>query len=218
MTMTRKRADEIIGSVSDGNWKLHCRTYGLPVSSCHKRCADAEKSTCHPKNCYAQRNCYRFGNVQEAQQKRLNAIKAANSTDIIDAFGYHFQKSKYFRLWDSGDFPTRRHFWRIIDAAQENPGCKIYAPTKRYEWVTEYMDDRWNLPNLCLRAGMYIIDPPKKMMEGFLKEFRVISYVFKDNEPFPEHPICRANHGMTCGVDCFICWEKSVRVVGYPWH
>ena len=219
--MNRADADHYIGSVSKGNGKMGIPVYGLPVSTCTKHAPLDECSTCCKTNCYAQRNKYNFPNVKAAQENRLTRINGDPGW-VSAAFEWHFQRSDYFRLWDSGDFPNATVMDSIVRAAEAaEDRCRIYAPTKRYDLLKAGYD----IPrpaNLCIRVGLWKIDPSPLEVQNYITTFGNVSIVLKDKHDLtwngePIH-VCAAPHKATCTVDCDVCFRNDVKVVGYPWH
>ena len=217
--MNRADADHYIGSVSRGNGKMGIPIYGLPVSTCTKHNPLDECSTCCKTNCYAQRNQYNFPNVKAAQKNRLTRI-LGDPGWVTAAFLWHFERSDYFRLWDSGDFPNASIMHSILSAArQAEDRCKIYIPTKRYDLMKQHHDTP---ENVVLRVGLWRIDPTNEEIARYQKQFGTISVVLKDrtSATWNGEPIhmCRAPHNAQCTVDCDVCFTGNTMVVGYPWH
>lgn len=205
---------------------MNCGCWGLPVSTCAKKEAGCEWSTCHPKNCYAQRGQYRFPNVIEAQEARL---KNTENPDFTIALTTILNKHKYFRFFDSGDFGNSGIMRSIMKACELAPFTKIHIPTKQYALV-EWYKGIWPIPeNVVIRAGMHVIDVDTDEAEQFTARFDNIAIVSKKAWTHPyvvngvmAHvcPAARNNPAgaVRCVIDCDWCWHKENETVVFPWH
>jgi hypothetical protein len=96
--MKTNEAKEITGSLSKPS-KMPGFAYGLPAAECKtgKKLQNVEGSTCY--DCYALKGCYVFKVVQDAQYKRLAAIRHPLWVRAMAA-QISSKKSKYFRWHD----------------------------------------------------------------------------------------------------------------------
>lgn len=121
--------------ISEGNSKMgKIASVSLPsVLSCRPgaKCI---------KNCYARKlenlrppvraaymhNWEVLNNQPEVFWKEINAVLALN---------------RFFRFHVSGDIPNMEYFKNMVQAAINNPECRILCFTKQYEIVNEYIED-----------------------------------------------------------------------------
>lgn len=223
--MLVKEAKELIRPAA-GNTKMNCGCWGLPVSTCTMRGPKDPDSTCNPKNCYAQRNQYRFPNVLEAQNLRL---ANTNDDDFVLALTTILNRHKYFRFFDAGDFPSSHVMRRIMRACELAPFTKIHIPSKKYDLIKWYRK-LWPLPdNVVIRAGMHIIDVDTNEAELFTADFPNIAIVSRKAYTHPyiingiEAHVCPAVHDnpdgqKRCIIDCDWCWHPENEAVIFPWH
>jgi hypothetical protein len=92
--MKTNEAKEITGSLSKPS-KMPGFAYGLPAAECKtgKKLQNVEGSTCY--DCYALKGCYVFKVVQDAQYKRLAAIKTP-AMGSSNGCANQFKKIKIF--------------------------------------------------------------------------------------------------------------------------
>jgi hypothetical protein len=93
--------------------------YGLPAKECKtgKKLQNVEGSTCY--DCYALKGCYVFKVVQDAQYKRLAAIRHPLWVRAMAA-QISSKKSKFFRWHDSGDVQDVEHLQKIYEVCKTN--------------------------------------------------------------------------------------------------
>ena len=80
--------------------------------------------------CYALKGCYVFKVVQDAQYKRLKAIRhplwvKAMTMQIAN------KKTKYFRWHDSGDIQDLKHLAKIFEVARRTPDVQSLVTDSR---------------------------------------------------------------------------------------
>ncbi len=221
--MLLKEAENAIGSYSRGNLKMNCGCWGLPTSTCRKQSPDNPESTCHKKNCYAQRNQYLFPNVIKAQAKRLGSTR---NPDFIQGLSTIFRKHEYFRMFDSGDFWSRNAIHDVMTAAAHAEDTKVYIPTKKYDDLEYYLSHGGEIPsNVTLRPGIWLIEPPISMIDDFCELWGRTSIVThepesyeKELKPYFSAHWCKAPHDEKCILECTACWDRKLEVAIYPWH
>ena len=132
-----KQFKEITGSLSKPS-KMPGHAYGLPAKECKtgSKLAKREGTTC--SSCYALKGCYVFKVVQEAQYKRLAAIRHPLWT-IAMAAQINSKKVKYFRWHDSGDVQDLKHLAKIFKVCTLSPDVQHWMPT-REAWVKKYIN------------------------------------------------------------------------------
>ena len=104
--------------------------YGLPAKECKTggKLQKVKGSTCY--GCYALKGCYVFKVVQDAQYKRLKAIRhplwvRAMTMQIAN------KKTKYFRWHDSGDIQDLKHLAKIFEVARRTPEIQSLVTDSR---------------------------------------------------------------------------------------
>jgi hypothetical protein len=105
--MKTKEALEIVGGLSKPS-KMPGWAYGLPAKECKtgSKLQNVPGSTCY--DCYALKGCYVFKVVQDAQYRRLKAIRSPLWTGAM-AYLINSKKSNVFRWHDSGDVQDEEH-------------------------------------------------------------------------------------------------------------
>ena len=93
-------------------------------------------STCY--GCYALKGCYVFKVVQDAQYKRLKAIRHPLWVRAM-AMQINSKKTKFFRWHDSGDIQDLKHLAKIFEVAKRSPDVQHWLPT-REAWTVKYQD------------------------------------------------------------------------------
>ena len=227
--MTLKEAQRLLGGVSKGNAKMNCPCYGLPVTTCTPHRPERVDSTCNPKNCYAQRNCYNFPSVKDCLAWRLSMITDRNEHELLRAFIKVIGHQDYFRFFDSGDFPDFKTMKIILEAAEASPQTKVWIPTKRYDLVRELRQQSFETTtpsmtgepaNVTLRVGAWQIDPTDDTVDSYVESFGNVAIVVKERTRLYDHDavVCRAPKETTCITDCTACFDRTVPVVVYKWH
>jgi hypothetical protein len=130
--MNKTEASNITGSLSKPS-KMPGKAYGLPAKECKtgSKLAKIPGSTC--SSCYALKGCYVFKVVQDAQYRRLDAIRHPLWVQAM-AFHLTHQKADVFRWHDSGDVQDLKHLAKIFKVAKLTPGIRHWLPT-REAWV-----------------------------------------------------------------------------------
>ena len=199
--MLKKEAKKITGGLSKPS-KMPGPAYNLPAWAC-KTGAKLRKvpgSPCY--GCYAFKGRYNFSNVQQALQRRLEALE---SPLWVEAMVTLIKGQEFFRWHDSGDIQSEQHLKNIFEVCKLTPETKHWLPTQE----REYLKDPEAVPaNLIIRLSGSKIDGPSP------KAWPWTSSVVTSSEartcPAPEQ-------GNQCG-SCRACWDKSTRNVAYGKH
>ena len=203
--MKTSEAKIITGSLSKPS-KMPGWAYGIPAKECKtgKKLQDIEGSTCY--ECYALKGCYVFKVVQDAQYRRLAAIKHPQWVRAMAA-QINSKKSKYFRWHDSGDVQDIHHLRKIYQVARLTPGVKHWMPT-REAWTQKYDSKKYKPDNLTLRFSMPMVNQPAA--GNWSNTSTVVTDEKKATCPAPKQEnSCR---------DCRACWDPSVKNVAYGKH
>ena len=199
--MLKKEAKKITGGLSKPS-KMPGPAYNLPAWAC-KTGAKLRKvpgSPCY--GCYAFKGRYNFSNVQQALQRRLEALE---SPLWVEAMVTLIKGQEFFRWHDSGDIQSEQHLKNIFEVCKLTPETKHWLPTQE----REYLKDPEAVPaNLIIRLSGSKIDGPSP------KAWPWTSSVVTSSEartcPAPEQ-------GNSCG-SCRACWDKSTPNVAYGKH
>ena len=118
-------------SVSPGNIKLGAiRSVSLPAGiTCGREC----------ENCYAKKLEKLRPSVRKAYQNNLKILNE-DRDEYWRQVNEVLKTSRYFRFHVSGDIPNPDYLLRMAHAALENPKCEILCFTKRYEFVSDFLD------------------------------------------------------------------------------
>ena len=199
--MKTSEAWKIVGGLSKPS-KMPGWSIGLPAKECKtgSKLRDIVNSVCY--KCYALKGCYVFKVVQDAQYKRLEAVKSplwvAAMTILINS-----KKSKWFRWHDSGDVQDLNHLNKIFDVCRLTPSVKHWMPT-REAWIKEHVSRAPD--NLIIRFSMPMIDQPAA--GSWPNTSTVVTS--GANCPAPQQDgQCK---------DCRNCWNKEINNISYGQH
>ena len=176
--------------------------YGLPAKECKTggKLQAVPGSVCY--DCYALKGCYVFKVVQDAQYRRLAAIKHELWTGAM-ALLINSKKSKYFRWHDSGDVQDEDHLTKIFAVCKLTPETKHWMPT-REAWVKHF------LPlcpdNLTIRFSAPMID--QRAPSSWPNSSEVVS-------SGASCPAAKQNNECR---DCRACWDATIKTVSYGKH
>ena len=159
-------------------------------------------STCY--GCYALKGCYVFKVVQDAQYKRLKAIRHPLWVRAM-AMQINSKKTKFFRWHDSGDIQDLKHLAKIFEVAKRSPDVQHWLPT-REAWTKEYL--KQCPENLVIRFSMPMVNQPAA------ESWPQVSTVVTD----PSAATCPAPNQDNSCKDCRACWSKDVHNVAYLAH
>jgi hypothetical protein len=198
-----KQFKEITGSLSKPS-KMPGHAYGLPAKECKtgSKLAKREGTTC--SSCYALKGCYVFKVVQEAQYKRLAAIRHPLWVRAMAA-QINSKKVKYFRWHDSGDVQDLKHLAKIFKVCTLSPDVQHWMPT-REAWVKKYINRAPR--NLVIRYSTTMID--QEAPKSWPHTSTVVTDIHQATCPAPKQDnACK---------DCRACWDPSVKNVAYAAH
>ena len=199
--MLKREAKKITGGLSKPS-KMPGPAYNLPAWACKTgaKLRKVKGSPCY--GCYAFKGRYNFSNVQQALQRRLEALE---SPLWVEAMVTLIKGQEFFRWHDSGDIQSEQHLKNIFEVCKLTPDTKHWLPTQE----REYLKDPEAVPaNLIIRLSGSKIDGPAP------KAWPWTSSVVTSSEartcPAPEQ-------GNECG-SCRACWDKSTPNVAYGKH
>ena len=199
--MLKREAKKITGGLSKPS-KMRGPAYNLPAWACKtgSKLRKVPGSPCY--GCYAFKGRYNFSNVQQALQRRLEALE---SPLWVEAMVTLIKGQEFFRWHDSGDIQSEQHLKNIFEVCKLTPETKHWLPTQE----REYLKDPEAVPaNLIIRLSGSKIDGPSP------KAWPWTSSVVTS----PEARTCPApEQGNSCG-SCRACWDKSTPNVAYGKH
>ena len=199
--MKTSEAWALVGGLSKPS-KMPGWSIGIPAKECKtgSKLRQVKGSTCY--NCYALKGCYVFKVVQDAQYKRLEAIKSplwvAAMTILINS-----KKSKWFRWHDSGDVQDLQHLNKIYDVCRLTPSISHWMPT-REAWIMDHVSRAPD--NLIIRFSVPMIDQEPA------GSWPNTSTVVTAGATCPS-----SKQGNQC-LDCRNCWNKKIKNVSYGKH
>ena len=207
--MKTEEAWKIVGGLSKPS-KMPGWSIGLPAKECKtgSKLRKVKDSVCY--DCYALKGCYVFKVVQDAQYKRLAAIR---STKWVQALAHliNSKKSDVFRWHDSGDVQDLDHLNKIYEVCRLTPTRQHWMPT-REAWVKDHLDRK--PANLVIRFSAPMMD--QLAPESWPNSSSVIT---KDQPWFgATSMVCPSSaQGNKC-LDCRQCWNPDIKNISYKAH
>ena len=118
--MLKKEARQITGGLSKPS-KMPGPAHNLPAQACitGAKLVKVPGSVC--AGCYALKGRYRFKNVQDALQRRLQALQDPR---WVDAMVTLIKDQDWFRWHDSGDIQSPEHLKFVNVHRRPNTGCQ----------------------------------------------------------------------------------------------
>ena len=201
--------------------KMPCLSWSLPALSTCPGSRD-KRGNLVPvcQGCYATTGFYQMKAAKDVREhNRKDWMRADWWTDMVDAL----EGEEYFRWFDSGDVYSETLAHRIFLVMQATPNTKHWLPTRSYKvprikrWLTKmkrlpnvmvrHSADRINYFNKKLHGSM-VIDKSSLTYLGF-EGTRGWGITVYECPAYIQNGECR---------DCRACWDKRIRVIGYPAH
>ena len=200
--MLKKEANQIVGGLSAPG-KMPCPSINLPATACKtgQILARVPGTTCH--GCYALKGRYRFPNVKEAMDRRLEALKDSR---WVRAMIVLMKDRPFFRWHDSGDIQSAWHLKRILEVCKQTPDTKHWLPTREAQLLA-LMDPEVIPKNLLIRLSA------SKVNGAASKSWPWTSTVTDGKDKTCPAP----DQGGKC-KSCRNCWDRSVVNVSYAKH
>ena len=212
MNITKKELLYNIGGVSKAS-KMPCSSWSLSAYWCKNgaKLNKIEDSSCF--GCYALTGNYkRFEkSILKSYQKKLDAYNNNSKLFEISFIEYlnKFNKSNYFRWFDSGDLQSYKMLLSIVKIAKNTPSIKHWLPTKEYALINRYKKEFKNFPkNLCVRVSA-------PMLDSKIKGYNNTSSVVKNSNLKSN---CNAYKQDGKCLECRLCWNKSIKDITYKYH
>jgi hypothetical protein len=202
--MLKKEATQITGGLSAPN-KMPGPSINLPATQCitGSKLVKVQGSTC--SGCYALKGRYRFPNVKEAMQRRLDKL---HDPRWVEAMITLIDKQPVFRWHDSGDIQSVQHLKNIFEVCKRTPETLHWLPTREARFL-KLMDPEVVPKNLKIVLSDHMNDqttPPSW--------WPYTSGVTTDHTQVT----CPASsQGNKCR-DCRKCWDRNVSRVIYGKH
>jgi hypothetical protein len=201
--MLKKEARKITGGLSKPS-KMPGPAHNLPAWRCITgvKLQQVPGSVC--AGCYAMKGRYRFRNVKEALNRRLQALEHPR---WVDAMVTLIKDQPWFRWHDSGDIQSPEHLKNIFEVCKRTPGTRHWMPTREVKFL-RLMDPAVIPTNLIIRISSHMID------QGPVKHWPWTSTVStKAQDRTCPAPL----QGGKCN-DCRNCWNKKISNVSYGKH
>ena len=200
--MKTEEAFKIIGGSLSKHGKMPGWSIGIPAKECKtgSKLRKIKNSVCY--DCYALKGCYVFKVVQDAQYRRLKAIK---DPAWIKAMAHliNSKKPDVFRWHDSGDVQDLDHLNKIYEVCKLTPDKRHWMPT-REAWIKDHVARAPS--NLIIRFSMPMIDQEPA------GSWSHTSTVVTSGASCPA-----LNQGNEC-KDCRNCWNKEIKNISYGQH
>jgi hypothetical protein len=201
--MDKHQLKSITGGLSKPS-KMPGFSYNLPATKCitGAKLVKIPGSVC--SGCYALKGRYRFPNVKDAMQRRLDSIDhplwiKAMATSIIET------KTGFFRWHDSGDLQSLEHLKKIFEVCNLTPGIQHWLPTREASIINCIQADE--VPkNLIIRLSAHKVD-------GKASTFWPWTSTVVTSEK-----TCPAAEQENKCKDCRACWDRNIQNVAYGKH
>ena len=200
--MLKKEAREITGGLSKPS-KMPGPAHNLPAWNCitGQKLVNKPGSVC--SGCYAMKNRYRFTNVREAMDRRLQALQDPR---WVDAMVTLIKDQDWFRWHDSGDIQSMEHLKNIFEVCKQTPNTKHWMPTREAKFLKD-IDPATVPTNLIIRMSSHMID-----------QGPVTFWPWTSTVTSQDGRTCPApDQGNECG-SCRACWDRSTPNVCYGKH
>ena len=200
--MQTKEALKIIGGSLSKPSKMPGWSIGLPAKECKTggKLQAVKGSVCY--DCYALKGCYVFKVDQDAQYRRLAAIKHPLWVGAM-AHLINSKKANVFRWHDSGDVQDEEHLIKIFAVCKLTPKIRHWLPT-REAWIKAFLPECPE--NLVIRFSAPMVD--QEAPASWPNSSEVVTAgatcpaAQQDNE-------CR---------DCRACWDSNIKTIKYGKH
>ena len=199
--MNKKEAKIITGGLSKPS-KMPGHAYNLPAWRCKTgvKLQAVAGSVC--AGCYAMKGRYRFKNVKDALQRRMDSL---DHPQWVQAMVVLIDKQPWFRWHDSGDIQSVKHLLKIFQVCRLTPDVAHWLPTREAGLLSKIPQDR--VPsNLTIRLSATKVDGPAP------GSWPLTSTVVTTGRSCPA-----PDQGNACR-DCRACWDQSVKNIAYGKH
>jgi hypothetical protein len=201
--MNKDELKQITGGLSKPS-KMPGFSYNLPATKCitGAKLVKIPGSVC--SGCYALKGRYRFPNVKDAMQRRLDSINHPLWTQAMAASILE-TKTGFFRWHDSGDLQSLDHLKKIFEVCKLTPGIQHWLPTRETSIIACIQADE--VPkNLIIRLSAHKVD-------GKASTFWPWTSTVVTSEK-----TCPAAEQENKCKDCRACWDRSIPNIAYGKH
>lgn len=208
MFADKKVAEKIVGGLSAPS-KMPCKGYSIPATSCKMGSLMSKNPNSICAMCYAKKGMYRFSNVKNALNRRLESLQ---NPLWVSAMPFLLKDMKYFRWHDSGDIQDMSHLLKILEVVRNTPNTMHWMPTREYGIIAEYVKTNGSFPeNLIVRlsASKFNGVAPTALAKSL--------GVHVSGASATEFNCPASTQGNACG-DCRKCWDKSEFQINYKKH
>ena len=202
--MLKKEATAITGGLSKPN-KMPGPSINLPASQCitGRKLVKVKGSTC--SGCYALKGRYRFPNVKDAMQRRLDRL---HDPRWVEAMVTLVTGQPVFRWHDSGDLQSVQHLKNIFEVCKQTPLTRHWLPTREARFL-KLMD-----PDVVPKNLKIVLSDHMNDQETPPSWWPYTSGVTTDHAKVT----CpAASQGNKCR-DCRKCWDRGTKRVIYGKH
>ena len=199
--MKTTEAWTIVGGLSKPS-KMPGWSIGFPAKECKtgSKLRLVKGSTCH--NCYALKGCYVFKVVQDAQYRRLAAVKDTRWVQAMAAL-IQSKRPDVFRWHDSGDVQDLDHLNKIYKVCELTPSKRHWLPT-REAWIKDHVSRAPD--NLVIRFSAPMVDQSAPVT--WANTSTVVT----------AGATCPAPKQNNECKDCRHCWNKDIKNIAYGEH
>ena len=199
--MKTSEAWKLVGGLSKPG-KMPGWSIGIPAKECKtgSKLQAVKGSVCY--DCYAMKGCYVFKVVQDAQYRRLAAIRDPQWVTAM-AHLINSKKPDVFRWHDSGDVQDLDHLNKIFSVCKLTPGRRHWMPT-REAWVKDHLNRAPS--NLVIRFSAPMVD--QAAPASWPNTSTVVT----------AHATCPAPHQDNQCKDCRNCWNSEIKNISYGQH
>ena len=200
--MKTNEALQIIGGSLSKPSKMPGWSIGLPAKECKTggKLQAVPGSVCY--DCYALKGCYVFKVVQDAQYRRLAAIKHPLWVGAM-AHLINSKKANVFRWHDSGDVQDEEHLIKIFAVCKLTPKIRHWLPT-REAWIKAFLPECPE--NLVIRFSAPMVDQEAPASWP------------NSSEVVPAGATCPAAQQDNECRDCRACWDSNIKTIKYGKH
>lgn len=191
--------------------KLNARSWSLQaVETCPGSRGEDGNLVPACSGCYATTGAYVWSTTIAPRAHNKEDWKRPEwVSDMVNAL----KKDKLFRWFDSGDMYHHELAEKIYQVMEQTPNTKHWLPTRmaKFTKFQSIINKMMNLDNVMVRFSSDSINGEYDSRHG--------SVIIADAVSAPEGvTVCGAySRGGKCG-ECNACWDKNVKVIGYPQH
>jgi hypothetical protein len=167
------------------------------------------------QGCYAAKGFYHMPTSKKLRDYNRSDWKRDEWVDEIIAA---LLGQEYFRWFDSGDIYHPRLAGKIYLVMRATPNTKHWLPTRSHKVkrIKPYLTSMKRLSNVAVRYSSDRINRFNRRVHGSMVYDPTTMKGRFMGEKNLSVKACRAwTRGHKCG-DCRACWDRSIKLVGYP--